>query len=134
MSASALESLVATMTLAELATRSGKSVEEIVAWALGEEAIRGAVRAARAKAKPAAAAPRRGRSRSVNTRTPAGRDAYDRAVLDVVKAASGPVGAQTIRKRVGGTALQVRTALNRLIESGSVKYQGRARATQYFPK
>ncbi len=69
--------------------------------------------------------------RAVNTKTAAGRAAFDAAVLECLTAANGPVGASKLRKKLGGTGLQMRTALNRLIDDGKVRYQGRARATKY---
>ena len=132
----ALEALVSSMTIADLSERSGKSVEEIVDWAMkGQGGTRKSTRTNGVAAAPAAESggSRRRRSGSVNTRTPAGREAYDGSVLSSVQDASGPIGAAAIRKKVGGTPLQVRAALNRLIDKGQVTYQGRARATRYSP-
>ena len=120
MAESPLESLVATMTLSELSARSGKTVSQIVDWALGGRAGR-----------RAAAGALSGAIKRVDTRTPAGRDAYDDQVLSAVQAAKSPIGAGELREQVGGTALQARTALNRLIEAGKINYEGRARATRY---
>jgi hypothetical protein len=119
---SPLESLVASMTLSELSTRSGKTVSQIVEWALGGRGVR------RGNSAPAA-----GGLKRVDTRTPVGRDAYDEQVLAAVEGAKGPIGAGEVREQVGGTALQARTALNRLIEAGKINYEGRARATRYTP-
>lgn len=69
----------------------------------------------------------------VNTRTPTGRRRYDQAVLQVLKVSPTPLSAPQIRSRVGGTPLQTRTALNRLIESGKVGWTGKARGTRYTP-
>lgn len=131
----ALEALVSSMTIADLSERSGKSVEEIVDWAMkGQGGTRKSPRTNGVAAAPAAeSGGRRRRGGSVNTRTPAGREAYDSSVLSSVQDASSPIGAAAIRKQVGGTPLQVRAALNRLIEKGQVTYQGRARATRYSP-
>jgi hypothetical protein len=71
------------------------------------------------------------RSKSVNTRTPEGRKAYDAAVLAVVEQAERPIKAPEITARVGGTALQVRKALARLIELGKVTWEGKARGMRY---
>ena len=120
MAESPLESLVASMTLSELSARSGKTVGQIVDWALGGRAGRRAAVGAMS-----------GAIKRVDTRTPAGRDAYDNEVLAAVLAAKSPIGAGELREQVGGTALQARTALNRLIEAGKINYEGRARATRY---
>lgn len=137
MAESSLEALVGSMSLSELSQRSGKSVGQIVDWALGNRSF--GKRPAAAAAAPSAGGGAKAKNSSggggggkgVNTRTPNGRDAYDQAVLGAVQGSKGPIGAGLLRKRVGGTALQVRTALNRLIEAGKINYQGRARATAY---
>jgi hypothetical protein len=125
----ALEALVGSMTLAELADRSGRSVESIVQWAMANGAA--PRRTGRATNGTPTAPSARTSAKAVNTRTKEGRVAYDKAVLDTVKGSESPIGATAIRKEVGGTPLQVRAALDRLIESGAVTYQGRARATRY---
>ena len=77
-------------------------------------------------------APKRGGgSKAVDTRTPAGREAYDQSVLDALKAAGKDVAAPDLSKVVGGTPLQIRTSLARLIERGAVKWTGQARGTRY---
>jgi len=148
MNANSLEALVANMSLAELAQRSGRSVEELVNWALGGKApapakaapARPAPAAAAKEAKPArrvveSEAPARrsegGASKEVNTRTPEGRKRYSEAVLKLVQEAKGPIAATDIRDRLGGTPLQVRAALNKWIEEGKITYQGQARAMRY---
>jgi hypothetical protein len=72
------------------------------------------------------------RAGAVDTRTPSARKRYDDAVLRVVKASSQPMSAQEVRVKVGGTPLQARKALNRLIEQGRLGFEGKARATRYF--
>lgn len=69
--------------------------------------------------------------REVNTRTPAGRAAFDIVVFEALKGIAGPAGAGELQKRVGGTNMQVRTAVNRLIEQGRVTWTGKARGTRY---
>ena len=71
------------------------------------------------------------RTKSVNTRTPEGRRAYDAAVLAIVEQADRPIKAPEITARVGGTALQVRKALARLIDLGKVTWEGKARGMRY---
>lgn len=72
-----------------------------------------------------------GGPQEVNTRTPAGREAFDKGVFDALKAIGGYAGAGEIQKRVGGTNMQVRSAVNRLIEAGQVVWTGQARGTRY---
>lgn len=71
---------------------------------------------------------------AVDTRTAEGRGAYDQSVLAALKAASGPQSASDLTSKVGGSPLQIRTALARLIEAGSVNWSGRARGTRYTAK
>jgi hypothetical protein len=71
------------------------------------------------------------KARAVNTRTPEGRKAYDSAVLAVVAESERPIKAPEITSRVGGTALQVRKSLARLIELGRITWEGKARGMRY---
>ncbi len=69
----------------------------------------------------------------VDTRTGEGRAAYDEAVLAALRAAGGPQSASGLTAVAGGSPLQIRTALARLIENGTVNWSGRARGTRYTP-
>lgn len=71
------------------------------------------------------------RGEPVDTRTPAAREAYDASVLEALKAAGGSPTAPELSATAGGTPLQVRTALGRLIERGLVTWTGQARGTRY---
>ena len=71
------------------------------------------------------------KTKAVNTRTPEGRRAYDSAVYAAVEAAERPIKAPEITAQVGGTALQVRKSLARLIETGKVTWEGKARGMRY---
>jgi len=95
------------------------------------------------KAGPAAPeAPRKARAEGgarkaaaveVDTRTAEGRAAYDAAVLEALKGMTKPASASNLTAVAGGSPLQIRTALARLIEAGSVHWSGRARGTRYTP-
>ena len=67
----------------------------------------------------------------VNTRTAQGRREYDNRVYDYILAAEEPVSATEIRNTIGGTSLQVRKSVARLIEAERVTWQGKARGTRY---
>ncbi|KIG17946.1 hypothetical protein DB30_02161 [Enhygromyxa salina] len=83
-------------------------------------------------ATPAAPAKAAGRSRAWNVRTDEGRAELDAAVLEGLAALGGKdVRAEGLRKRLGATPHQLRTALNRHIGSGAVTYTGQARGTRY---
>lgn len=81
-------------------------------------------------AKPKTAKPKP-KTKAVNTRTPEGRRAYDAAVLEIVEKSERPIKAPEITALVGGTALQVRKSLARLIDLGKVTWEGKARGMRY---
>lgn len=116
----ALEMSVERMTVAELAVQSGRQLREIIDYALGEgtSTWRGAGSA-------------NGSSAPVETRTAAGRYAYDQAVFGALEAHGGPMSAVEVRERVGGTPQQARAALARLMEDEIVTSTGQATATRY---
>ena len=70
-------------------------------------------------------------SKAVNTRTAEGRTEYDEALFQAVKEHGGPVGAGALIAKVGGTSLQARAGLARLIEAGRITWSGKARGTKY---
>ena len=78
-------------------------------------------------------APKPATRAEVNTRTPAGRQAFDEAVFTAVQSIGSPAGAGDIQKITGGANMQIRAACNRLIEAGRLSWSGRARGTRYFP-
>jgi hypothetical protein len=129
---SALETLVGEMTVAELAGKSRRSVEDIVGWAMsGTTAARTANRGRSTTPASSAKGASQSQGSKINTRSAKGRTEYEANVLRVVKGATSPIGAPEIRAQVGGTPQQARAALNRLIELGKISYEGRARATRY---
>lgn len=86
----------------------------------------------RSKTAKASAKPVRKTTGEVNTRTAAGRAAFEEAILNALgELGGGPVSGQDVRTKVGGTSLQVRTAMNRLIEADKVTFEGKARGTKY---
>lgn len=123
------------LTLRELlALAKGKYADLLddvtVGQLLGNPKGRPAKRASRgAKAKRANGAS--GRPKAVNTRTQAGRRVYDASILSALEASGPGTRAVDLRKACGGSALQVRTALARLIEAGKVTWEGQARGTKY---
>lgn len=68
---------------------------------------------------------------AIDTRTIEGRAAYDDALLKAVKSAKAPIGAGMIIAEVGGTPLQARSGLARLIEAEKITWTGKARGTKY---
>lgn len=158
---SALEQLVGNMTVAQLAEAAGMDIDAVVGLVLGNRATAAAVKAApvakgkpgrkpgrppKAAQEPAPAAVTakddddddddggEGGGDGHNTRTRTGRAELDQSILDYLKSQPEPVRALDIRKGIGGTAAQIRTRLNYLIEKGKVTYKGRASGTRYRAK
>jgi hypothetical protein len=128
----ALEVLVGEMTLRELAAKSQRSVDQIVAFAMRNGAAARTPKAAAPARADAASVPKKaGRAGKVNTRSASGRAAYEQAVYDTIAGSKGKIAATQIRAKIGGTPQQARAALNRLIEQGRLTYEGKARATRY---
>jgi len=86
---------------------------------------------AEAKGRGGARPARGGKAKAVNTRTAEGRTEYDEALFQAVKEHGGPVGAGALISKVGGTSLQARAGLARLIEAGRITWSGKARGTKY---
>lgn len=120
------------MTLAELSKLSKGQFSNLLSTVTVGEVIHAGHNGVAPEAAPAAAkmtvasAPG-----EVNTRTAAGRREYDARVFAFVEAADEPVSATQIRSHVGGTSLQVRKAVARLIDAERVTWQGKARGTRY---
>ena len=72
-----------------------------------------------------------GKAKVVNTRTAEGRAEYDEALFQAVQDNGGPAGAGSIIARAGGSSLQARAGLARLIEAGRITWSGKARGTKY---
>lgn len=158
---SALEQLVGNMTVAQLAEAAGMDIDAVVGLVLGNRGMAATAAKAAAPAKgksgrkpgrPPKSAQEPVQEQLVaeddededeggegggdghNTRTRTGRAELDQAILDYLKSQPEPVRALDIRKGIGGTAAQIRTRLNYLIEKGKVTYKGRASGTRYRAK
>ncbi|WP_146156144.1 hypothetical protein [Enhygromyxa salina] len=121
------------MTLAELSKLSKGQFSGLLSSVTVGEVIsaghefEGDAEVAVPSAEPgAAAAPE-----DVNTRTAVGRREYDARVLEFIRESEDAVSATEIRNKVGGTSLQVRKSVARLIEAEKVTWQGKARGTRY---
>jgi hypothetical protein len=160
---SALEQLVGNMTVAQLAEAAGMDIDAVVSLVLGTQQSGAPKGPAAAKGKfggkPGRKPGRKAATQEAapsaitssdddddddegggggegghNTRTRSGRQALDSAILEFLKGQSEPVRALDIRRGIGGTAAQIRTRLNFLIEKGKVTYKGRASGTRYRAK
>ncbi len=84
--------------------------------------------------KALAAAEEKNGKAIVNMHSPAQRIQYDERVLASIPK-TGWVRSEKLNKKAGGTPLQRRKALGRLVKSGQLESQGEARGTEYrLPK
>jgi hypothetical protein len=115
----ALESLVGAMTVGELAGLAQRSVEDIVAAAFGNGNGTGAPSRASAPVsnKPPRDIGRGGLQLS--------------AVVAALANVDGPAKLDDVRAKVGGSAAQVRAALQKLAAAGTVQITGERRGTRY---
>ncbi len=72
-----------------------------------------------------------GRPKGAGTRTQAGRSDYDQKVMSAIAASKGPVSAEQARKKIGGTPMQFRASVERLLAGKKIKREGKARGTKY---
>ncbi|MBK8266292.1 MAG: hypothetical protein IPK80_33815 [Nannocystis sp.] len=133
LSSGAMGGVFAEITLAELVAGKVQSTPAPRAAVAAPSAPAAAPAVAR---KTAAAGGRgrnegRGGSHEVNVRTPAGRAAYEQALLNALMDYTEPVGVSTLMKKCGGNNLQARAAINRLIDAKKVAWIGKARGTKY---
>ena len=84
------------------------------------------------RGRPKASSKRSTKKKIVNTRTAAGRVAYDEAVLAFLKKAKAPMSAEEVRGACGGNPDQCRKSMARLIEASTVSYEGVAQGMKYF--
>jgi hypothetical protein len=87
---------------------------------------------AKPAAKPAKPAKQVKSGVEPDVRTPRGRVAYDQALLHTLgELGGGPASSRELTTKVGGTTLQARAALARLITAGKITWSGKARGTRY---
>lgn len=124
---SALENLVGAMTLAELARLANTSVEQVVNTVLGGRPP------SRATAAPSRSAASQGESSPRRDKVPRGALRVDH-VLATLASSRGPAKLDDVRAKVGGSAAQVRSALQKLAAAGKVKITGERRGTRYVAR
>lgn len=113
-----LETLMGSMTVAELARVGGITVEHVVRAAMGgvSPSSRGA--------------PKENRGRVASPAVPRGGIRLDH-VLAALADRGGPAKLEDIRAKTGGSVPQVRAALKKLAAAGSVRISGERRGTRY---
>ena len=120
---SALESIVGSMSLAELARLANTTVEQIVAAVMSGASPRSNGRSTAGTPSRSSPAPKAGK-------IPRGSIRLDQ-LLGVVAGARAPIDINAIRTKVGGSPDQVRAALKKLESAGQVRITGERRGTRY---
>lgn len=123
---SSLETMIASMTLAELAKLANSTVEQIVAAALSSSPSRSNGRAPARSTAPAD----KPMSKNAAATVPRGSIRVDH-LLNVIAGAKGPIDMNAIRAKIGGSPDQLRVALKKLATAGQVKITGVRRGTRY---
>lgn len=125
---------VAMWTIGELASRGGRTLAEIVAFAVAQEPASASAsefnRGLAAAFEPQLRARKRPRPRVSPSKTPK-RTALEERVLQALRSFGGELYGPEIRLRIGGSPMNVRAALQRLIERGDVAWSGKGRAMRY---
>ena len=130
----ALADLGTRITMGELIDEMAESEfhESFRLLTVAELAAAGAGTAKATKARATSGRARRsGPVRTYQTRTETGREQIDAAVTEFLSSQTESVGAEEVRKVVGGTPPQVRESLRRLVESGQASRDGEKRSTRY---
>jgi hypothetical protein len=123
---SALEALVASMTISELARLAGTSVEKVVAAAFDT--------GARLRPAPRTAATTRTPKKTTRRASvPRGGLRLDH-VLSALATFGEPAKLDYVRAKVGGSVPQVRSALQKLAKSGKVRITVERRGTRYHAR
>lgn len=116
-----LESMFASMSVAELARIAGSTVEQIIVASMGSSSGR------RAATNGASTTVRQPARAGKVTRGGVSPD----ALLQIVAGAGGPIDINGIRAKIGGSAAQVRAGLQKLAAAKRVKITGKKRGTRY---
>ena len=130
-----LESLVATMTIEQLARLANTTVEVIVTRALGGTG--GGTPRASQPTPTSTPSVTRGAARNgkaAPTGKPSARtrgSITDAEVLAVLGASSEPVSSEHVRAQLGGSPDQIRAALHRLRDKKRIRVSGEKRGTRY---
>lgn len=135
MSVQALESFVGEMTVAELCSRTGRGVEELLAFCSNRRPAKAtsAAPAAQTKTKTKTKTKSGGKQRRVR----ASSDelvALDVRVMELITSAKDGIGGREMANTTGETLPRLRGALKRLVDKKKIRYAGNTAARRYWTK
>ncbi len=131
MSVEVLESFVGQMTVAELCNRTGRSVEELLAFCSN----RRPAKTTPASAAPKAKAPKK--SGGKKRRVRASSDelvALDERVMNLISSAKDGIGGREMANKTGETLPRLRGSLKRLVDKKKIRFAGNTAARRYWAK
>ena len=131
MSVQALETFVGEMTVAELCNRTGRSVEDLLAFCSSGRPAKSASTGTPGGAKPKAKSS--GKTRRVRA-TSDELVALDERVLGLIRAAKDGVGGREMANKTGETLPRLRGSLKRLVDKRKVRFAGNTAARRYWAK
>lgn len=128
-----LEEFAGKMTVAELCARAGRSVEDVVRFCSGGSSATASTTRRPSSTKPTSATATEPASvASVETRTRAGRDAFDTALLALLTGVQNGLSARDIAEETGASLSQIRSAIVRL--GKKVRFKGNTAARRYWAR
>lgn len=133
MSLQALESFVGEMTVAELCSRTGRSVEDLLAFCSNRRPAKASSAAPAAQTKTKTKAKSGGKKRRVR----ASSDelvALDIRVMELITNAKDGIGGREMANVTGETLPRLRGALKRLVDKKKIRFAGNTAARRYWAK
>ncbi|MCR9165495.1 MAG: hypothetical protein ACE37F_00585 [Nannocystaceae bacterium] len=118
MSVEPLEEFVGQMTVAELCSRTGRRIDELLLFCEG-----GAGKGSKGPASQPVRKPSRSRTRTHK---------LDEQIFGVLEGASDGVGGRDLANATGATLPRVRAALKRLVAAKRVRFAGLTSARRYW--
>lgn len=131
MSVEVLESFVGQMTVAELCNRTGRSVEELLAFCSNRRPAKST------SATPKATTKTKTKSGGKKRRVRASSDqlvALDERVLNLITAAKNGIGGREMADKTGETLPRLRGSLKRLVDKKKIRFAGNTAARRYWAK
>ena len=125
MTSSILEDFAGSMAVGELCARTGCSVEALVEFCSGHGGLSTTTAHPERVRAPALA---------VETRTQAGRETLDRALVELLQGVTNGMGARDIAEETGASLLQIRSSITRLVAKKKVRFEGKTTARRYWAR
>jgi len=137
MSVQALESFVGEMTVAELCSRTGRGVEELLAFCSNRRPAKATSAAPAAQPKTKTNTKTKTKTGGKKRRVRASSDelvALDIRVMELITDAKDGIGGREMANTTGETLPRLRGALKRLVDQRKIRFAGNTAARRYWTK